>query len=808
MAVIINSVDERYFTLNGTQYNKIYQPLKSGKNNITINNIYDTNLQLLNSTNFAEFIVDGVVSTSQSDTILKLLPVTYKPINETSSNSTNWGDNSTLVNNNSMEELINGINLIPATGEVAYSTTNVIVTNNGYPYGLNNNVSSEDSDFIVSLNQLPDSLPSNKSVNLVISWFGTDLNIGDCEILPKAKNNYAFYEHPYKKVDESTFNNYDWSVNGVNRVNGTVVSTTNGATSFGATPSDHSVIQSIIYIIKNLGQSVQFYPFLLMDITNDNTLINKDGGIGQPAFPWRGRMFSSNDKTSLAETDIDDFFGSDNISDFTINEATDEITYSGVIDNYSYRRMILHYALLFVQVSKQLTTSEKKLLKGFYIGSELVGLTQTRSTGSGVYPAIYPAVDALSQLANDVATLFNSNGLGETAISYAADWSEYHSHKPSDGSGDVFFNMDKLWSNENITKVSFDNYLPISDWREGTEHEDYGDGSVSKYNITEGDFQSKSFKRGTSIYSQKYLQGQIEGGENYHYYYASDTDRENQVRTKIEDYYGQHWVYRQKDFRNWWGNLHFDRPSGVPVNTATDWIPKSKKMAFSEFGAPSIDKATNQPNVFLDVNSSESFAPFFSDSTPDLIIQRAYYESILNYWNNLSDDLISIDDMYAWTWDTRPYPAFPNRDDIWVDGDNYSTGHWLSGRANNKNVNQITPSIQVTKEGVVEFVKDNNGELIVKPFNKATETINTINQIDLSNPFGNFCNMTIPNSNTSYTVINKVLGGRGVILINTPSEPVITNGNKIEGSDFIPSENMHLVVQFLGVDVQYFFIKL
>src|SRR5690606_17074144 len=27
-----------------------------------------------------------------------------------------------------------------------------------------------------------------------------------------------------------------------------------------------------------------------------------------------------------------------------------------------------------------------------------------------------------------------------------------------------------------------------------------------------------------------------------------------------------------------------------------------------------------------------------------------------------------------------PYPAFPAREDVWADGPNHRTGHWLSGR--------------------------------------------------------------------------------------------------------------------------------
>ena len=36
---------------------------------------------------------------------------------------------------------------------------------------------------------------------------------------------------------------------------------------------------------------------------------------------------------------------------------------------------------------------------------------------------------------------------------------------------------------------------------------------------------------------------------------------------------------------------------------------------------------------------------------------------------------------HVWAWDARPWPDFPDRLDTWMDGGNYSRGHWLNGRA-------------------------------------------------------------------------------------------------------------------------------
>jgi hypothetical protein len=36
--------------------------------------------------------------------------------------------------------------------------------------------------------------------------------------------------------------------------------------------------------------------------------------------------------------------------------------------------------------------------------------------------------------------------------------------------------------------------------------------------------------------------------------------------------------------------------------------------------------------------------------------------------------------LHLWTWDARPYPVFPAAEDVWSDGPNWQTGHWLTGR--------------------------------------------------------------------------------------------------------------------------------
>src|SRR6202012_5867802 len=157
-------------------------------------------------------------------------------------------------------------------------------------------------------------------------------------------------------------------------------------------------------------------------------------------------------------------------------------------------------------------------------GSELVGLTRLRDGA-----AHYPAVDALKALAADVRAI-----LPDAKLGYAADWSEYNNHQTGDAPGAVLFNLDPLWADANIDFIGIDNYLPLSDWRDGAAHRDAAVAAAP--------------------YDGAYLQANIRGGEDYDWYYASDADRRSQARTPITDGLGKPWVWRAKDLWAWWSN--------------------------------------------------------------------------------------------------------------------------------------------------------------------------------------------------------------------------------------------------------------
>ena len=163
---------------------------------------------------------------------------------------------------------------------------------------------------------------------------------------------------------------------------------------------------------------------------------------GQPGSP---------DKTSEAADQVAAFVGAAERGDFAI--VGDTVVYDGP-DEWSYRRMILHYAKLCKAAGE---------IDAFLIGSELRGLTTLRSDAN-----TYPFVNRLKTLAEDVRQILGPS----VKVSYAADWTEYFGHHPDDGSGDVFFHLDPLWAPEDIDFIGIDNYMPLADWRDGSDHLD------------------------------------------------------------------------------------------------------------------------------------------------------------------------------------------------------------------------------------------------------------------------------------------------------------------------------------------------
>ncbi len=440
---------------------------------------------------------------------------------------------------------------------------------------------------------------------------------------------------PGVETGDKTTAPYAWKAGGVSRAGAYLISTINGAPAYGGTPADKAVIEAI-GALKAKGLKVMFHPFILMDTAG---------------FPWRGRIDTgANDKTAAATADIAAFFGTASPAHFSI--ANGEVVYSGPAE-WSFRRMILHYARLCALAGG---------VDAFLLSSELRGITRARDNADN-----YPAVTQMKSLAADVRSILG----GSTDISYGADWSEYFGHQPADGSGDVFFHLDDFWSDANVDFIGIDNYMPAADWRDGFAHADALAGAGSQYDID-------------------YLMSNINGGEGFDWYYASQADRDNQVRSPITDgAYGEPWIYRYKDLWSWWASQHHNRPGGVRDASPTAWVPQSKPIVFTESGCPAVDKGANQPNVFVDPKSTESALPHYSTGYRDDMAQRRFIEAQAKFWANAANNpvssvygapMVDAERRYIWAWDARPFPDFPARSDVWGDAANWEKGHWLNGR--------------------------------------------------------------------------------------------------------------------------------
>jgi len=558
------------------------------------------------------------------------------------------------------EKQVRAIDMTPAAGEFVYDPDKVIRIENGVTIAENLHSTQGGTDWKVSVDQLEDQLPNVQNVALVVTWFGDDLRIGACTLRPGVE------------VSDKITQPYDWSVAGLARDEAYVVSGVDGRPAYGGTPADRCVVKAI-KDLKARGYGVTFYPFISMDIPEDNSLTDPySGATGQPPHPWRGRITctpapgepGTADKTSACAAQVANFVGACEVSDFAI--SGESVVYSGD-EEWSYRRLILHYAHLCKAAGG---------VDAFLIGSEMRGSTFLRSSASN-----FPFVNALVDLAGDVRSVVG----GGTKITYAADWSEFPGRQPGDGTGDVYFHLDPLWASDDIDAIGIDIYWPLSDWRDGDAHLDRQAGWAS-------------------IYDLDCLRSNLRGGEGFEWYYPSSgftgnevsAERAAQERTLITDgAYGKPWVYKPKALKEWWQNQHYNRPGGVEAGSPTAWVPQSKPIWFTELGCPAVDKGANQPNVFVDPKSVESYFPYFSRQVRDDLMQRRYIQAFLTGLDPADEDYVSgsnpvsgvyggrmidLDRIYIYNWDARPYPTFPYATSVWGDTDRWERGHWLTGR--------------------------------------------------------------------------------------------------------------------------------
>ena len=189
--------------------------------------------------------------------------------------------------------------------------------------------------------------------------------------------------------------------------------------------------------------------------------------------------------------------------------------------------MILHYANLCVVAGG---------VDLFLLGSELRGVetirgpawTQAGTVSGGVVTWDYPFVAGLIQLSDDVRSVFDAAALTKDTvnlhnlIAYSADWSDWMGFQHP-GENGQWPHLDQLYAHANIDLVSFDNYLPLSDWTTGDAGLDaqnwLAPAPRGTWPPTAATFNGLGLTSQPTIYSIPYLQGNIEGGQYFNWFY-------------------------------------------------------------------------------------------------------------------------------------------------------------------------------------------------------------------------------------------------------------------------------------------------
>ena len=612
---------------------------------------------------------------------------------------------------------VRGVNLLPATGEWTYDTLphrgrradeTALLQLNLYAAR-----DGEKTDYSFALDQLQVQFPACTTVALLVAWFGNSTDAATCKIYPST----SFIGGTFEGLVDGAWQPTAWRCSGLTQASAGLIaiSSVGGIDTYGGTPGDDAVVRCI-GDLKARGLRVVFYPFLLMDC---------------PGLPWRGRIsISAPDKSAAATAAIQTFLGTAAASDFTIQATTSTVAYAGAATDYTFRRMILHYANLCVLAGG---------VDLFLLGSELRGLEIVRGPlwtrggtldASGAATWDYPFVAGLMQLAADVRGVFDAASLHrdtvalKNLVSYAPDWSSWMGYQHP-GENGQWPHLDSLYAHPAIDLVTFDNYLPLSDWAAddgGLDARHWNDARPSNWPPSADVMNGLGLTGAPQLLNGAYLKANIEGGEKYNWFYVDSSnagpgadpagsaqivsrpsgDRLTQTRSS---YYPGQELLAGKKLRWWWNNAHqaiYDASDGagwVPHGPATAWSPCAKSIAFTEYGVPSCDRGTNQPNVFYDPKSSESFTLYWSIWDPvygggilprrDNDLQLLALQAIYEYWfedgGNATSPagLTMIEPTFSsvWNWDARPFPAFPVRTDIWGDASNWQAGQWLNGRA-------------------------------------------------------------------------------------------------------------------------------
>lgn len=552
---------------------------------------------------------------------------------------------------------ITGLNVVPATGEFTYDTLPHKLVNSGTVLNCFSDGSMRTTDATISLQTIKQRYPQCETINIVVSWFCDNVDASIANIFPS-----TIYPNEHQEsLANGTWSNDDWTVAGITAFDPNLI--TIDASVYSGTPSDQSIIRIIQYA-KSLGFKVALYPILMM---TDPTLNRAD-------------ITYTNDISSNALAAINHFVGNTTPSTYDASSAQ---------PNWTYSQMILHYANICVLAGG---------VNLFYVGSGLAGLEAIRGPfwtvsgrvgGDGVTGWDYPFVAALDGLVGYVREVFDSAGMTKTSttnlISYSADWTSWMGCIHDNGSIKIP-HLDHLYANPNLDLISINNYLPLSDWTPtgGLDETNWSETPSPSYPPSPTTMSNLGLGGDPALQNIQYLQANIEGGEQYDWYYTINSPA--QLQTNLNDalmmpngdrslqdrsaYFAGQNLLALKRLRWWWNNTHqavYDAHDsrGMTVHGGkSKWVPSSKPITFAEYGFPSLDKSTNQPGSFYQDGSYPYWSTMYKTRqgicTPiqDTNLSLLALQAIYDYWttnNDIVNDVSMIEPMFfaVWNWDIR-----------------------------------------------------------------------------------------------------------------------------------------------------------
>ena len=325
----------------------------------------------------------------------------------------------------------------------------------------NLNALTDTADLVVALDRLQAMAPKVESVSLVVAWFGDDLRAGNCKVRPGV-------EVTAKSTTPST-----WSVNGVSRANAFLVSRDDqDRPVYGGTPADFAVVQAI-QEMKARGLRVTFYPFILMDVPPGQRVV-------EPIFRQRRR----DGPACLPVAGADHLLACGWLRRDCGQDRHGRKPGRGAVRRGDARQLQRLGSVGFVDraVRRLGPAAHGAALRPSLRGGRRGRCLPDRHRDAGADD------DPLGR-----GHLSGGAGLSGSARGCPLDprvrdedrlrrgLEEYFGHQPGDGSGDVFFHLDPLWADRTIDFIGIDNYMPLSDWRDGFEHADAAEGWPAIY---------------------------------------------------------------------------------------------------------------------------------------------------------------------------------------------------------------------------------------------------------------------------------------------------------------------------------------